>query len=106
MRKQDNFFSRHMVILPMLISWVLGIAILFVPYIYSKDIIKMLLIVPMGEFVGTLIIYPFILTFLEGIFLFTVRCGDLLHKRERYVDIITLVLGFVYTIFYVLFRKK
>lgn len=92
-----------MVILPMLISWILGIAILFVPYIYSKDIIKMLLIVPMGEFMGTLIIYPFILTFLEGIFLFTVRCGDLLHKRERYVDIITLVLGFVYTIFYVLF---
>lgn len=103
MREQDNFFSRHMVILPILISWMLGIIILFVPFVYSLDISRILFIVPMGEFVGTLVIYPFILTLLEGIFLFTVRCGDLLHKREQYVDVITLVLGFVYTIFYVLF---
>ena len=106
MKRQDHFFSRHMVILPLLISWILGIMLTSTSFLFNSNIKEIVFVVPVGELIGFIIIYPFILTLLEICFLFTVKCGDLLHKRERYVVIITFVLGFIYTAIYVLFSVE
>jgi len=69
----------------------------------APNISDLVFIIPIGTLLGSFVIYPFILTFLEGAFLFTVKCSEKLHQREKYVDVITLVLGFLYTTIYVTF---